>query len=296
MGASAGRTGWLRGRPDKTRRLRRLIGGLVIALIVVAIAWADRSGKFVAERSPAAQAGVYEGAETTVVRIVDGDTLIVAIADSDQRERTTRVRLWGVDAPELGKDGKPNEPFARDARAFAERMTEGRRVRLRVEQEKLRDHYGRVLAHVLVETAEGERSLGEALVEAGLAEHVPKWSNSRTRELGAAQRRARDAGRGIWSAPRGRPGASRGAYTPPEAMRFNLFRSGLDLLSAGERVRREHERWLTLALSRRGPAPPRIPVRKVDEGGFAAMLAAPGGRERAEQWWMDAFAALEGGG
>jgi hypothetical protein len=37
-------------------------------------------------------------------------------------------------------------------------------------------------------------------------------------------------------------------------------------------------------------------VRRVDEGGFSAMLSAPGGRERAEQWWMDAFAALDGAG
>ncbi len=76
-------------------------------------------------------------------------------------------------------------------------------------------------------------------------------------------------------------------------MRFGLFHRGLDLLTPGEKMRRAHERWLSRAL--RGPegALARIPVRRVDEGGFSLLLSVPGGRERAEQWWMDAFAAMD---
>lgn len=85
-------------------------------------------------------------------------------------------------------------------------------------------------------------------------------------------------------------------YTSPEAMRFNLFRQGFEALPPGERIRRQHERWLSRALRAEGGGPLRIPVRRVDEGGFSAMLAAPGGRERAEQWWMEAFASLESAG
>lgn len=77
-------------------------------------------------------------------------------------------------------------------------------------------------------------------------------------------------------------------------MRFNFLNRGLDLLTPGERMRREHERWLDRALSGGAGELPRIPVRRVDQGGFGALLAAPGGRERADQWWLDAFAALEG--
>jgi endonuclease YncB( thermonuclease family) len=209
------------------------LAGLVVVGVVIVVAWADRSGRLFAERSPAAESSAYDGATTTVVRVVDGDTLVVAIEDRRERTAQTRVRLWGVDAPELGRDGKPDQAFARDARAFVERTTAGRAVRLAVEPERLRDPYARVLAHVFVNVEGREVSVGEALVEAGLAEHVAKWSNGRTRQLGAAQRRARDAGRGMWSAGRSGPGASREGYTWPEGMRFNLFRAGLDLLSAG---------------------------------------------------------------
>jgi hypothetical protein len=76
-------------------------------------------------------------------------------------------------------------------------------------------------------------------------------------------------------------------------MRFWSLGRGLDLIDAGEKMRRFHERWLTKAVSRPGDVTPRIPVRRVDEGGYQTLLASPGGRERAEQWWYDAFALMD---
>ena len=35
----------------------------------------------------------------------------------------------------------------------------------------------------------------------------------------------------------------------------------------------------------RGRSLPRIPVRKVSEGGFARLMSTPAGRYRAERWW-----------
>ncbi|QYU67425.1 hypothetical protein J4558_21245 [Leptolyngbya sp. 15MV] len=48
--------------------------------------------------------------------------------------------------------------------------------------------------------------------------------------------------------------------------------------------RRVHEEWLTRAM-RSGVAYPRIPLRRVDAGGFDAMMARPEGRARARRWW-----------
>lgn len=70
-------------------------------------------------------------------------------------------------------------------------------------------------------------------------------------------------------------------------MRFRrlwLFRQ----LTSAERARRFHEEWLSAAL-RSGRSFPRIPVRKVSEGGFSGMLRRPGGREVAARWWEDAL-------
>lgn len=75
-------------------------------------------------------------------------------------------------------------------------------------------------------------------------------------------------------------------------MRSRLFHRALDLPTPAERMRRTHEMWLGRAL-RATEQPPRIPVRRVDQGGFAALLAVPGGRERAAQWWLDVFALVE---
>jgi hypothetical protein len=48
--------------------------------------------------------------------------------------------------------------------------------------------------------------------------------------------------------------------------------------------RRVHERWLSQAM-RRPESVPRIPVRRVADGGFARMMARPAGRRAIERWW-----------
>lgn len=55
-------------------------------------------------------------------------------------------------------------------------------------------------------------------------------------------------------------------------------------LSPGEFARRTHELWLTRALQSQRPYP-RIPLRRVDTGGFDRMMGSPDGRARAETWW-----------
>jgi len=53
-------------------------------------------------------------------------------------------------------------------------------------------------------------------------------------------------------------------------------------------MRREHALWLTAAM-RTGAPKLRIPVRRVDQGGFGPMLRRPTGRARAEAWWEGAL-------
>lgn len=74
------------------------------------------------------------------VRAVDGDTVVV--------ENDERVRVLGVDAPELGRDGRPGDCGAAQAQTrLAELIGEGS-----VEVEgTTRDRYGRTLAVVHAE-------------------------------------------------------------------------------------------------------------------------------------------------
>jgi hypothetical protein len=53
---------------------------------------------------------------------------------------------------------------------------------------------------------------------------------------------------------------------------------------------REHSQWLSrmlrLGKGRAARQPPRIPVRRVSEGGYSKLMSTPSGRHRAERWWL----------
>jgi endonuclease YncB( thermonuclease family) len=88
-----------------------------------------------------------------VLRIVDGDTLHVEFEGRDES-----VRLYGIDAPEVGT------PCATDATARLRELA-GAAVRLRPDARD-RDRYGRLLRYVY--TRDGE-SVDATLVREGLA-------------------------------------------------------------------------------------------------------------------------------
>src|SRR5690606_25821544 len=71
--------------------------------------------------------------------VIDGDTLELV----DGR----RVRLIGINAPEIGRRGKPSEPYAQKARVELERLAGESGLRLVVGVEP-KDRYGRTLGHL----------------------------------------------------------------------------------------------------------------------------------------------------
>ena len=125
--------------------------------------------------------------KTFVVRfVVDGDTLEVA--------GVGRVRLLGIDAPELGSGFETPAPFAREARERLASLSVGRGVRLESDGE-LQDAYARALAYVI--RTDGLMLNGE-LLRAGLARVSARRSLRRLGELRRAEEEAQRARRGIW--------------------------------------------------------------------------------------------------
>jgi endonuclease YncB( thermonuclease family) len=129
---------------------------------------------FVTSASDAAADDMTGGAS-----VIDGDTLEI---------HGTRIRLWGIDAPESsGDDSLPyrcGAKAANDLDAFiASRPVSCLPSSL--------DRYGRTVATCTV----GGADLGEWLVRGGLALDWPEYSK---RKYDAAQRDAEQAGRGIW--------------------------------------------------------------------------------------------------
>lgn len=115
--------------------------------------------------------------------VIDGDTIEV---------HGTRIRLWGIDAPETtqlcrGEDSLQYRCGARaanDLDAFiAKRSVICKPMSL--------DRYRRTVATCTV----GDVDLGDWLVRNGLALDWPRHSR---RRYGAVQQQAQEAGRGIW--------------------------------------------------------------------------------------------------
>ncbi len=126
--------------------------------------------------------------EALVAQVIDGDTLV--LAGSGQR-----VRLLGIDAPEMGKAGKPQEFMAHESKAFLAEMTRGKRLRLEYDQVRY-DHYGRLLAYLFLPPGV---MVNAELVRRGLAHVYCLPPNFRYREaLLAAQQEALEARRGVW--------------------------------------------------------------------------------------------------
>jgi endonuclease YncB( thermonuclease family) len=131
--------------------------------------------------------------ETARVKYVhDGDTIHL----DDGR----KVRLIGINAPELARDGRPAEAFAREARDAlrAAVALHGNRVGLVYGTER-HDRYRRTLAHLFA--PDGENLQARLLLQ-GMAAAVAHPPNVAYSGCYARQETtARCNGKGIWSEP-----------------------------------------------------------------------------------------------
>lgn len=132
------------------------------------------------------------GGTARVLRVVDGDTIVVGRAGG----RTDTVRYIGIDTPESVKPDTPVQCYAKAASHENERLVAGRTVRLVVGAEP-RDRYGRLLAYVYADGA----LVNARLLAGGFARTLTIPPNDRfANRFSVLQMRARRAGRGLWGA------------------------------------------------------------------------------------------------
>ena len=160
------------------------------AATVSGLAWTPRPGL--------APTGPTETA--TVVRVVDGDTIIVRLNGRDER-----IRYIGMNTPESVKPDSPVEPFGKEAAAENRRLVAGRTVTLERDVSD-RDQYRRLLRHVWLppDQAPGGQWLlvGLELVRLGYAQAYTYPPDVKYADLIlAAQRAARDFCLGLWRSP-----------------------------------------------------------------------------------------------
>jgi micrococcal nuclease len=162
------------------------------AAIAAATTTALTAGLIIGTTVPAHAFSLFGGGaqEATVVRVVDGDTIVVRYDDADHR-----VRLLNIDAPESVDPRKPVECLGPEASAYLKKLLPvGTEVELKTDKVKV-DKYDRELAAVFV----GDVNTSSAMARAGLADAISIGKN--TKFYGAAKRakqQAQSAHRGLY--------------------------------------------------------------------------------------------------
>jgi endonuclease YncB( thermonuclease family) len=174
--------------------------GLALAALAHIAHAADVSGTRTAGAGQADPqlAKALQAAPLRVLAVLDGDTLDV----QDRQGRRWRIRLQGIDAPELGHSWRRRgkvchtvaQPHAEAARQALADQVQGQTVRLRTDGVR---SYDRVVVYVLRDG----REVNLALVAQGWAWSLDQHHTPASRRLSYAhaQREARVAGRGLWS-------------------------------------------------------------------------------------------------
>lgn len=142
----------------------------------------------------------------TIVRISDGDTLVISVPGGGME----KVRLLGVDTPEkfesdklekqagkLGVDKKTLTALGEKSSAYTAKLCAGHKCRLELDA-RPKDDYGRTLGYIHLDNG---ICLNEELVRSGYAS-VYKWFTYSQREhFLALEKDARKNRRGLWADP-----------------------------------------------------------------------------------------------
>jgi micrococcal nuclease len=129
----------------------------------------------------------------SVIKVVDGDTVDVMINNTE-----VRVRLLGIDTPEVVDPRKPVQCFGKEASEHLHQLLDGQTVTLEYDESQgITDKYGRQLAYVLLN---GEKNMNEQMLRDGFAyEYTYRDAYKYQLQFLDAEREARDSQKGLWS-------------------------------------------------------------------------------------------------
>jgi micrococcal nuclease len=134
------------------------------------------------------------GGAATVVRVVDGDTVVLHVGGRDET-----VRLLGIDTPETVKPGAPVECYGPEASAHLKELLP-HDTAVRVERDvEVRDRFGRLLLY-LFRVGDGA-FVNQLQVSGGYARPLHIGPNrARAPAIDEAAGTARRQHRGLWEA------------------------------------------------------------------------------------------------
>ena len=182
------------------RRLLYVCASLAATLALYAgqTAYIGQSPLHSAAPAAAGAAPSTNGGDYKIVKVVDGDTV-----DVEKNGQKMRLRLIGLDTPEIVDLRKPVQCFAKEASDKARQILTGQTVRLEMDptQGEL-DKYGRTLAYIFVpanSTIEGIL-FNEYMIAEGFGhEYTYRLPYKYMEEFKAAEKSARENKKGLWA-------------------------------------------------------------------------------------------------
>ena len=178
------------------RRHHRQWGFFWVALLgLITICIADHAGYFI---YPGDMMRQYEDRWFQVDRVVDGDTLDILPLDKGD---PIRLRLWGIDTPEIANQykGTADQPWAREAFDWTDTFCAGNKVRLKLQPQRIWGTYGRLLCYVYLEDG---RMLNEQLLLKGLAKVDNRFVHQHMNRFEILSQQAQFDKVGVWSKSR----------------------------------------------------------------------------------------------
>ncbi len=131
-----------------------------------------------------------EGDKVKVVRVVDGDTIVVRF----QNGRYEKVRLIGINTPETVDPRRPVQYFGKEASKYTKKHLLGKTVYLQYDWQ-LRDKYGRLLAYVFLPDG---TFFNAKIIKDGYAFAFTRYPFKYMELFRKLEREAREHGRGLW--------------------------------------------------------------------------------------------------
>ncbi len=179
------------GQSISRKKALRTLGALVFAALLIYRGVNLQQQSIASNGKPATNAmlGTYK-----VQKVIDGDTIELNIDG-----RTQKVRLIGMDTPEVVDPRKVVQCFGREASAQGHKRLEGQTIRLEYDvQVGEHDKYGRLLAYVFL--SDGS-NYAEGMIRDGYA-HEYTYQNQAYKyqaTFKSAEAEAQAANRGFWA-------------------------------------------------------------------------------------------------
>ena len=120
-------------------------------------------------------------------KVIDGDTIVLASGE--------KIRLIGVDTPELHHPSKPVQYFAMEAATFTKNLIEGKEVRLEYDIERT-DKYGRTLAYVYLKNG---NLVNAEIIKQGYGFAYTKFPFKYLDSFREFEKQARENKLGLWA-------------------------------------------------------------------------------------------------